>query len=115
MTGQVIVMANLKARKLAGFNSNGMVMCTSNPEHTVVRILRLPEKAPNGTRIVAEGLEEKMPQLPWCPVLNPKKKVFEKCAAAFRTNDKGEACWNGRRLLLQGKPILSDMVNSTIS
>ena len=36
MTGKVIVMANLKPRPLAGFNSNGMVVCASNAEHTNV-------------------------------------------------------------------------------
>ena len=30
MKGQVIVMANLKPRKLGGFMSHGMVMCASN-------------------------------------------------------------------------------------
>lgn len=34
MSGLVIVMANLKGRKLAGFESNGMVVCASNGDHT---------------------------------------------------------------------------------
>jgi tRNA-binding EMAP/Myf-like protein len=28
------VLSNLKARKLAGFNSNGMVLCASNADHS---------------------------------------------------------------------------------
>jgi len=36
MKGKVIVMANLKPKSLGGFNSNGMVVCASNHEHTVV-------------------------------------------------------------------------------
>lgn len=36
MKGKVLVMANLKPRPLAGFNSNGMVVCASNADHTVV-------------------------------------------------------------------------------
>jgi len=42
MTGRVLVMANLKPRALAGFNSNGMVVCASNDDHTVVELL-IPE------------------------------------------------------------------------
>jgi len=34
MVGLVIVMANLKARPLGGFPSNGMVVCASNEKHT---------------------------------------------------------------------------------
>lgn len=42
MKGKVIVMANLKPRPLAGFMSNGMVVCASNADHTVVELL-IPE------------------------------------------------------------------------
>ena len=34
MSGPVLVMSNLKARKLAGFMSNGMVMANSNEDHS---------------------------------------------------------------------------------
>ena len=39
MKGKVIVMANLKPRPLAGFNSNGMVVCASNHEHSQVELI----------------------------------------------------------------------------
>jgi aminoacyl tRNA synthase complex-interacting multifunctional protein 1 len=42
MKGKVIVMANLKPRPLAGFVSNGMVVCASNDDHTIVELL-IPE------------------------------------------------------------------------
>jgi aminoacyl tRNA synthase complex-interacting multifunctional protein 1 len=42
MKGKVLVMTNLKPRPLAGFNSNGMVVCASNADHTVVELL-IPE------------------------------------------------------------------------
>jgi len=42
MSGLVLVMANLKPRKLAGFESNGMVVCASNGDHSAVEILRPP-------------------------------------------------------------------------
>jgi aminoacyl tRNA synthase complex-interacting multifunctional protein 1 len=40
MKGPVLVMANLKARKLAGFESNGMVMANSNSDHSVIELAR---------------------------------------------------------------------------
>jgi len=42
MKGKVLVMANLKPRPLAGFNSNGMVVCASTPDHTAVELI-VPE------------------------------------------------------------------------
>ena len=42
MKGKVLVMANLKPRPLAGFNSNGMVVCASTPDHTAVELI-IPE------------------------------------------------------------------------
>ena len=39
MKGKVIVMANLKPRPLAGFVSNGMVVCASNMDHSKVELL----------------------------------------------------------------------------
>ncbi len=49
MTGKVIIMANLKPRPLAGFLSNGMVVCASNEDHSVVELL-IPE-GENGERL----------------------------------------------------------------
>jgi len=49
MKGKVLVMANLKPRPLAGFQSNGMVVCASTPDHTAVELL-IPE-GDNGERV----------------------------------------------------------------
>lgn len=51
MTGLVMVMANLKPRKLAGFMSNGMVMANSNDDHTQI-FLAVPKGAKVGERVV---------------------------------------------------------------
>ena len=74
MKGKVIVMANLKPRPLAGFLSNGMVVCASNADHTAVELL-LPE-GELGERIFLEGHQELFVQGDITPVLNPKKKVL---------------------------------------
>ena len=78
MKGKVIVMANLKPRPLAGFVSNGMVVCASNADHSKVELL-IPE-GELGDRLYLEGFEELFSQGDLQPVLNPKKKILEKCA-----------------------------------
>ena len=58
MVGQrVIVVRNLKARKVAGFSSNGMVLCAKSVEggEEKVEFLAPPEGAKLGERITFEG------------------------------------------------------------
>ena len=74
MKGKVIVMANLKPRPLAGFVSNGMVVCASDLAHTKVELL-IPD-GELGERIYLEGVEDLFTQGDLQPVLNPKKKVL---------------------------------------
>ena len=42
MKGRVIVLANLKPKPLAGFISNGMVICASTPEMSAIELI-VPE------------------------------------------------------------------------
>jgi aminoacyl tRNA synthase complex-interacting multifunctional protein 1 len=59
MSGLCVVFANLKPKKLAGifniyvkgFESNGMVMCASNADHTKCEIMRPPEGSLIGERV----------------------------------------------------------------
>ena len=53
MKGKVLVMANLKPRPLAGFSSNGMVVCASSKDHTQVSLI-IPE-GELGERVFLEG------------------------------------------------------------
>lgn len=55
MSGLCLVMVNLKPKKLGGFPSNGMVVCASNEEHSVVELLRPPEGVEVGERITVEN------------------------------------------------------------
>lgn len=96
MSGKVLVMANLKPRPLAGFNSNGMIVCASNHDHTVVELL-IPE-GDLGERIYLEGFEELFPQGQLQPVLNPKKKIVERVLDHFKTDEEGYVTWNGIRV-----------------
>lgn len=53
----VLVAANLKPRKLAGFSSKGMVLCASSPDHAHVVCIRPPPNAKPGDRVILPGLD----------------------------------------------------------
>eukprot|EP00520_Triparma_pacifica_P006262 CAMPEP_0118671560 /NCGR_PEP_ID=MMETSP0785-20121206/22068_1 /TAXON_ID=91992 /ORGANISM="Bolidomonas pacifica, Strain CCMP 1866" /LENGTH=827 /DNA_ID=CAMNT_0006566455 /DNA_START=102 /DNA_END=2582 /DNA_ORIENTATION=- len=54
---KVLVVCNLKERKLAGFPSHGMVLCASNEEHDVVKFVDVPVGAEVGERVFGGGME----------------------------------------------------------
>jgi len=84
----VLVLANLKARKLAGFPSHGMVLCASNKEHTDVKFVDVPEGAQIGERVTVPGYNFTSDEAqPATPNQMGKKKVFEKLAP-FLVTDK---------------------------
>lgn len=58
LVGQrVLVLANLKSRKLVGFPSHGMVMCASNEDGSKVEFVVPPEGAEIGERVMVEGFD----------------------------------------------------------
>eukprot|EP00537_Pseudo-nitzschia_pungens_P012455 CAMPEP_0172393880 /NCGR_PEP_ID=MMETSP1061-20121228/12304_1 /TAXON_ID=37318 /ORGANISM="Pseudo-nitzschia pungens, Strain cf. pungens" /LENGTH=440 /DNA_ID=CAMNT_0013125095 /DNA_START=39 /DNA_END=1361 /DNA_ORIENTATION=- len=88
---RVLVLCNLKSRKLVGFPSHGMVLCASNADHTAVECMEPPEDAPIGTRIMFEGYDgEPEPENKIA-----KKKVFEKVAPDLKTDANGVCVWKG--------------------
>lgn len=42
LDGLCVVFANLKKKKLAGVESEGMVLCGENDDHTVAELMRPP-------------------------------------------------------------------------
>lgn len=118
MAGLVLVVANLKPRKLAGFESNGMVMAASNQDHTIVELLRPAAGSQVGERIFLEGgsggeegVVEKLQA-----VLNPKHKILEKVLPGLKTNEEGEALFNGKRLLTKAGVVKAETLkNANIS
>ena len=55
MTGKVVVFSNIKARKMAGHQSFGMLLAAGNGDK--VELLRPPSDTPDGVRIGLEGME----------------------------------------------------------
>jgi len=48
---QIIVVANLEARKLKGIESHGMLLAASNEDHTKIILLSPEKKAENGWKV----------------------------------------------------------------
>lgn len=54
---RVLVLANLKSRKLVGFPSYGMVMCAANEDGSKVEFVEPPADAAIGERVMVEGYD----------------------------------------------------------
>mmetsp|Transcript_20836 Transcript_20836/g.36948 ORF Transcript_20836/g.36948 Transcript_20836/m.36948 type:complete len:795 (-) Transcript_20836:35-2419(-) len=94
----VVVCCNLKARKLAGFNSHGMVICATAADKSKVEILTPPEGSKVGERLFLEGRSADEYE-PSAPNYVARKKVFEAVAKKLVTTDNCEASWDGKLLV----------------
>ena len=113
MKGKCVVMCNLKPRPLAGFASNGMVVCESNGDHTQVNVLR--PQGEIGERIYLDGFEEFFESKEIMPVLNPKKKILEKSLEHFKTDGEGFVVWKGVRCRTKAGFIKGALNNGNVS
>ncbi|XP_017772453.1 PREDICTED: tyrosine--tRNA ligase, cytoplasmic [Nicrophorus vespilloides] len=91
----VVVLCNLKAAKMRGVESQGMVLCASTDEPKQVETLIPPEGAIVGERVFVENFEDGQPD----EVLNPKKKVWDKLQVDLKTSSDCFAQWQGNNLL----------------
>lgn len=112
MSGNVCVMANLKPRKLGGFNSNGMVMALHKADHGL-ELVR-PGDVPVGERVGLEDMVKPEKSQILAP-LNPKKKILEKAIAYFGTDAEGYACFGLKKLVTSAGFIKTNHPNSRIS
>jgi len=55
LSDKIIVFANMKPKKLAGIMSEGMVLCASNADHTVVELMRPHKDSAIGERVTLVG------------------------------------------------------------
>eukprot|EP00397_Hematodinium_sp_SG-2012_P054187 GEMP01065170.1.p1 GENE.GEMP01065170.1~~GEMP01065170.1.p1 ORF type:complete len:233 (+),score=46.51 GEMP01065170.1:470-1168(+) len=106
---KVIVLANLKPRKLGGFPSHGMVMCVNGPKPSedeppsTIQILRPPTDVPNGERVTYDGVE----MLPSDEALQnkPGKSPWEFCAPLLYTNEQFQATMDGKLWMTSKGPV----------
>ena len=84
----VVVLCNLKAKKLAGYMSHGMVLCAQPADGSVVEFLLPPEGSAPGDEISFEGFPRK-------PVeqLNVKKNPWDNVRPCLMTDDSLVGCY----------------------
>lgn len=88
---KVIVITNLKARRVGSFESQGMVICATNEDKSIVELVEPPQDAQVGEMISFEGLPEVKPD----EDVNPNRKTspWGKCADSLCVNEEGVACF----------------------
>jgi methionine--tRNA ligase beta chain len=107
---RVLVLTNLKAKKLVGFASHGMVMCVSSAEGKV-QFLEPPAGAAIGERITVAGFDGE----PATENHVIKKKMLETIFPDLQTNADGIACYKGVPLLTSAGPCLASFSNSNVA
>ncbi|XP_021539339.1 tyrosine--tRNA ligase, cytoplasmic isoform X2 [Neomonachus schauinslandi] len=86
----VVVLCNLKPQKMRGVESQGMLLCASTEGvDRKVEPLDPPAGSAPGERVFVKGYEKGQPD----EELKPKKKVFEKLQADFKTSEDCIAQW----------------------
>lgn len=112
----VLVLCNLKERKLAGFPSHGMVLCASNEDHTEVKLVSVPVEAKVGERITVPGVDFELESAaPFAENKIGKQKVFEKIAPFLRTGEYGVPEFCGRPLMTSAGVCTSSIINGSVS
>ena len=78
---RVVVLANIKPSKMRGVESHAMLLCAMAADGSAMELLSPPEACALGERIVFEG-HDFAPE----PVLNPRKKTWEKLQLELNTS-----------------------------
>ena len=107
----VVILANLKPRNMRGIKSNGMLLCASNEEHTVVEPLSPPEGAAIGERVFfgEDGAAQSDAAL---PNQLQKKKYWEACQPLLKTNADKLAGFEGKTMLTSAGPVIAATLGS---
>jgi glutamyl-tRNA synthetase len=112
----VLVLCNLKERKLVGFPSHGMVLCASNADHTDVRLVNPPIDAKIGERVTIPDFDfESEEGAPYAENKIGKKKVFETIAPFLVTSKYGVPEFLGRPFMTSAGVCTSPIADGTVS
>ncbi|GAB2210684.1 hypothetical protein Drorol1_Dr00015966 [Drosera rotundifolia] len=109
MNRHVVLITNVKPGRLRDVVSEGLVLCASNEDHSVVEPLLPPEGARVGERVQISGHEGKPED-----VLNPKKKQLEKITPHLYTDEKGVATYKGIAFMTSAGPCTSKLPKASI-
>jgi len=112
----VLVLCNLKSRKMVGFPSHGMVLCASNSDHTDVRLVNPPVDAKIGERVTVPDFDfDGEESAPFAENKIGKKKIFEKIAPHLITSKYGVPEFLGRPFMTSSGVCISPISDGTVS
>ncbi|GLT46031.1 hypothetical protein SLA2020_198210 [Shorea laevis] len=106
---RVVLITNVKPGKLRDVMSEGLVLCASNEDHSVVEPLLPPKGTKLGERISFSGIDGRPED-----ILNPKKKQLEKITPHLFTDDKGVATFKGIPFMTSAGPCTSSIPRASI-
>eukprot|EP00591_Stephanopyxis_turris_P005639 CAMPEP_0195506880 /NCGR_PEP_ID=MMETSP0794_2-20130614/425_1 /TAXON_ID=515487 /ORGANISM="Stephanopyxis turris, Strain CCMP 815" /LENGTH=882 /DNA_ID=CAMNT_0040633345 /DNA_START=220 /DNA_END=2868 /DNA_ORIENTATION=- len=113
---KVLVLCNLKARKMVGFPSHGMVLCAGNEDHTEVKFVSPPPDAKIGERVTVPGWNfEGEEGAPYAENKVGKKKIFEKIAPFLKTSEYGVPEFLGCPLMTSAGVCTSPLPGAQVS
>ena len=95
----VLVVCNLKASKILGFTSNGMVLAAKG-EDGKTELVEPPEGSKVGERVVIDGLVGE----PFSSSQVKKKKIWAAVSKDLKTGDGGIATWQGKTIETSSGP-----------
>ena len=107
---RVLVVSNLKARKLAGFESYGMVLCASSGNGQV-QFIEPPDDAKIGERVVVKGFGGE----PATENQIIKKKMLDTIFPDLKTNGDGVPCYKGVPLSTSSGQCKPSIPNAMVS
>lgn len=105
----VVLVTNVKHGKLRDVMSEGLVLCASSEDHSIVEPLIAPEGAKVGEIVTFSGHDGKPED-----VLNPKKKQLDKITPHLFTDDKGVATFKGVPFMTSAGPCTSSIPKASI-
>mmetsp|Transcript_6443 Transcript_6443/g.12431 ORF Transcript_6443/g.12431 Transcript_6443/m.12431 type:complete len:793 (-) Transcript_6443:34-2412(-) len=109
---KVLVVCNLKAAKIVGFSSNGMVLAAKSGDGKQVELVSPPADAPIGERVFIDGLSGE----PASSTQVKKKKIWESVSKKLKTGERGVATWDGKEVKTSvGVCAAASLVGSPIS
>ena len=112
----VLVLCNLKERKMLGFPSHGMVLCASNEDHSVVKLVNPPVDAKIGERVTIPDFDfEGEDGAPYAENKIGKKKIFEKLAPFLVTSKYGVPEFLERPFMTSAGVCTSPIPDGTVS
>lgn len=118
---RVVVVSNLKARKIGGIPSNGMILCATkkdDPESeslSALQVVDAPEGVEAGERVVIE-VEGFSHGEAAAPNRVGKKKLFEKVAPHLCTNAEGTVCYKTSPFMTTAGPCTAvNVTEGTVS